>query len=609
MSPLRRTNGRSRDPRGDSSRPGRAREAGTAGSRPAGAAPAPDLPVRLADPARPGHALSAADLRGLSARLAALAGDGAGLVSGDVGDLRALAVGAGEVIARWTDLGGEASPPLRPGHNVQLDGNGEYRAQRYGYVCLVEDALAVLSPLYLDPEALHLYWILLDDRPHPVTVEMLQQCAADLDIAVALDTPRMRDLVGQARAGRARRGRWEIAAGMPPFAGEAERRELLVDLRGRAGKVQADGSIDCCKTGGLPVVAAGQPLARCTPGQPARAGRDLRDHPIEAPAAPAAPLMAGENVRVESTDGIRVFSALIDGAVRLEGDALSVAKFLSVGGDVSFDTGNLRFDGEIHVGGSLVQGFSVEAAGPVTIAGAVEPGSTVVSGADVSVGRGIIGQKTQVRAAGAVRAQFVQEAQVSAGADIELGSFAYQARLECGGVLRVAAGSGPCGGSIVGGRAWARRGVEAHHLGSPALVATEVVTGIEPEQVVQLERLAKGADTSYEHILRILRQFGLTRLDATQIRHLIQASAGPHRKLLANRARQLGQLAKVHQAVVAQKAALDAAVREAACRASIRVSGIAYPGADLRVGEHHRVLDTEVHGARFHIADNRLSDR
>jgi len=575
----------------------------------------PDYPLAFLDPSASGRVIEGRDLALLSQSFTQLLG----LVDAD-GDalrrIRALAVCPGDAVARLLaapgepgDAGPAAGQEPRCGPNVERDHTGAYRATRYGYLCCVDDSVSVVSPLWLAPDAMEFHWFILDRRPRPVTIDMLQQWAADLEVSVSLDTDVVRDLVARTVEGRAEPGRFCVATGTPPVPASAERREILVDLQGRAGKVQADGSIDFRETGAVPVVKADQLIARRHAGAPGQPGRDLRGHVLGLDDAPASCLAAGDNVRARPVGDVYEYYSAIDGAVRLEDDTLSVSPCLTVVGDVNFDTGNLDFDGEIFVDGSVTQGFSVSARGAITIAGAVEPGSSVTSTSNVTIGKGIVGQKTRVRVGGTLRAQFVQEARVDVEGDVQLGAFTYQALINCGGRLVLSAGQGPRGGSVIGGRAWARAGVMATHIGAAAHPPTIVVSGIEAAQVQQLERAAKGLETSHEHILRILRLFGLSRIDASQIRNLIQASAGPHRKLLASRARQLGQLAKVYQGVVAQKTQLEAEITASASQATIRATHTAHPGADVRVGAHRRVLDREIRSACFRIVDDRLHER
>ena len=231
-----------------------------------------------------------------------------------------------------------------------------------------------------------------------------------------------------------------------------------------------------------PNVKAGQLVARRTPPTPGAAGKDVKGKPLPANEGQDRSLQAGDNVGAEMEGKMEQFYATSDGALRSSNDELFVVERLTIKGDVSFNTGNLDFEGEIYVDGSVVQGFSVKAGGAITIADTVESGATVASQEDITVGKGIVGRRTKIVAGGNVRAQFVQEATVRTGKDIVLGNYAYHAHLRAGGRIAVFRGIGTRGGSIMGGQSWARQGMETHIAGTRTGTPTTLTAGLDPEQ-------------------------------------------------------------------------------------------------------------------------------
>jgi uncharacterized protein (DUF342 family) len=295
--------------------------------------------------------------------------------------------------------------------------------------------------------------------------------------------------------------------------------------------------------------------------------------------------------------------------VKKQGDELQVIRQLAVKGDIDFGTGNLDFNGEIYVDGSVVQGFSVKATGTITITNTVENGSTVLSAADIVVGRGILGRRTRVQAGGKVCAQFIQEARVEAGGDIRVGSYVYHALLRAGGRVGVYRGNGGRGGCLLGGEVWGQEGVEAFQLGSPNGVAGIVVAGLQPGQAQQLDRIKTSASLCQEHIQKVLHKFNLSRIDLAQIRNLVAAATGPHRKVLVHHAHQLGQLVQLYQELQAEQIVLESRIRTAVNGAAIKVQDTAYWGVTIRIGEYQRKLCEDVKTPRFHILEDRLVER
>ena len=128
-------------------------------------------------------------------------------------------------------------------------------------------------------------------------------------------------------------------------------------------------------------------------------------------------------------------------------------------------------------------------------------------------------------------------------------------------------------------------------------------------QALKLDKLKQGVEASHEHILRILRQFGLIRVDLTQIRNMIKATAGPRRKLLASRAEQLGKLAQVYQKLVGERKELESKIGTEAQKAEIAVADTAFPGVTVRIGERQRKLEEAVKAPRFRIVEGKLVER
>ena len=550
------------------------------------------------------------------------------LDEGALPSIRAVAVIPGQTLARSplvasgpkSDHSPEPSIPLpfaagseeiECDSSVELTPDGDFRACRYGYLCLQDGRLSVLSPLRLSPDAMHLHWIIPTCDAHPVTCEMILECACDLEVTDQLGVDQVEGLCSRLQAGKARPGLVEIATGIEPRSSADAAFEILVDVERRAGALCEDGSIDFRQVNFAPTVSAGQLVAQRLPGAPDAPGRDLRGNAVAADGSSRTPpVRAGGNLRTQPNGETEEYYATIDGLVRLSEDGvLSVANVLTIKSDISFHTGNVTFDGEIFIDGSVSAGFAVDGSGSVSITGTVEPGSSVKSKGDITVAAGIVGSRTRVAADGDLQAQFVQEARVAAGGDISLGSFAYHARLYAGGSVTVINGSGQRRGSILGGETWAGGAIDIRSAGTISGSDTILVAGLTPGQSEQLEKATRGAETSYEHVLRILRQFGLTRMDVAQVRNLIKASTGPRRKLLANRARQLGQLAQVYQTLLTRKQELRDTIAEAAQGARIRVSDSVRMGVQIRVGEYRRVLKADVTSPCFHISDNQLVER
>ena len=275
----------------------------------------------------------------------------------------------------------------------------------------------------------------------------------------------------------------------------------------------------------------------------------------------------------------------------------------------SYTLVNLSLEGGIYIKGAVRWGFSVKADGDITVMGTVEPGGNVISRGDITVGEGVVGRRTQVVAGGNVRADFVREASVTAGQDIVLHNYAHHARLRAGGKVIVSNGKGEMKGSIVGGQIWARKGIDAHIVGNPAGVITTLMTGLDPDQARELDKLTNIIYAAEGHILWILGHFYLTRIDVVQIRQLISAATGPRRRLLAHYARQLGQLVQLCENLLAKRNDLEEQIGATLQGTEIQVRDTAFPGVLVRLGNHQRKLTAEIKALHFRLEDGKLAER
>lgn len=543
-----------------------------------------------------------------------------------VPELGAVAVVPGQVVARLggqeesqagQDVFGRPVAPLpvapadrmEPGGHMILSPTGEYQAEGYGYLCIEEGRLSVWSPTWMDPGNMCAYWVLLDPRPHPVAAEMVHQRLEEAGVMGGIQEEQVRALAGQVQQGAHAVGIHLVAQGASAVDGQDVVVEMLVDLRRWAGKERSDGSIDFREVNFTPVVEAGQLIARRRPPTLGTPGLDLKGKVLEAKEGRDQVLQAGVNVEVKIDGESEVFAAAIEGVAKRNRDELSVIRQLTRKGDVDPETGNLDFKGDICIDGSVGQGFSVKATGDITISGTVEAGSTVLALGSIVVSKGIMGSQTRVQAQGSVRAQFIQEALVVAGGDIEVGNYAYHAHLQADGKVVVHKGTGTRGGGVLGGEVWAQAGIELHLAGSPNGVLGLLAAGLQPAQAQEADKLKAGALTCQAHILKILQSFNLTRINPAQIRAAIAAANGSHNQILMGQARQLEQLVHLYQKLQAELAELKGQIRTGVKEAQIKVMGTACWGVTIRIGEHQRQLTEDLKSPRFHLHEDRLVER
>jgi uncharacterized protein len=501
---------------------------------------------------------------------------------------------AGEGPLRQVAPGGIAA-----GAQVNMVEQGVLRAERYGYLSLVDNRLSVVSPLWVEPRRMAVYWLLLDPEARPLTPEMILRCLDDRQVIEGIWREAIESAVAPVAAGKHRCGAVLIATGRLPKHGQDALVQVLVEtLSGQRPGTEA-----------ISVVQEKQVIARRllpTPGVP---GVDVCGAGVAARDGKDQRLRAGDNVLVERLGNVEIFRAGVRGLAFLEGEQLSVAKVLTVNGSVGFETGDLDFDGLVRIEGSVTRGFSVKASGSIAVGGTVESGGLVQARGDINVDGGIVGGKTRVVSGGTVCARFVEEATVMATGDIQLGNYASRALLVAGGWVRIARSDASHGGSIVGGEAWARSGVDVYLAGSPGGVPTVLAAGLVPSLAGKLDKVKDGLDTSYSQLLRHLERFGLTRVDPTQIHNLISAATGPRRRLLLNTAERLTKIVKIYQSLLKAQKQLKQQIQGHAQGAQIVIRERVFAGLVIRIGEQKLDAQNNAGPLRFLLAEGKLVEQ
>jgi len=289
----------------------------------------------------------------------------------------------------------EEAPPLPvAGDHVELV-DDEYRAKRYGYVCLDQGCLYIGSPLWMSEDAVTVHWCLFDRRPREITQEMIKVWLDDLGVTEGTKAEAISKAIKDIAAGTQMEPSVVAAEGTPPNHGKDSELEILVDWQRDAGKVDEEGRIDFTGVDFSPNVEAGQLIARLKPSTDGEPGRDVRGQAVEPRHGVDQAFDPGSNVETRIEDGLAYY-ATIGVVVRLAGLKLQVWEVLTVSGDVSFGTGNLDYNGTVVIEGTIRPGFAVKATGDIIVSGGIEKGATVVCQGSLLVGEGISGRKTKV---------------------------------------------------------------------------------------------------------------------------------------------------------------------------------------------------------------------
>lgn len=281
-------------------------------------------------------------------------------------------------------------------------------------------------------------------------------------------------------------------------------------------KLLEDGSVDFHDLNMFTNVNKGDLLAELIPQVPGQDGIDVYGNTVKAPNVRKGILRHGRNISL-SDDELKMYSD-VDGDVRLEGDTVFVSNTYKVAADVDASTGDIHYEGNVVVTGSVRSGFCVEAAGDIEVNGAVE-GATLIAGGNIVLKRGVQGmQKASLQAGGDIVTKFIENSTVKAGHTINTG-FSLHSELVAHDSVIVSGKKG----FLIGGTISAGMIIEASVVGNKMNTATTLKVGVEPEVLEHFKELSALIKESQDKML-----------EQQQILDTIRKKMAEGRKLLPN---------------------------------------------------------------------------
>lgn len=277
----------------------------------------------------------------------------------------------------------------------------------------------------------------------------------------------------------------ELATGKQPDIGHDAKIEYYFNTNpSLKPKHNEDGSVNFHELNTICEVKEGDLLARLIPEDKGSNGKDVMGREIPTRTVKSKKLAYGKNIRANE-DKTEIYSE-VTGHVSLVGEQVFVSDVYEVLADVDTSTGNIDFNGNVHVKGSVRGGFEIHATGDVVIDGVVED-ALVESDGQVIVKCGIHGMnKGTITAKSNVIIQFIENAKVFSGGYIETGSILYSDVSATEDIF-----VNDKKGFITGGVIRAGGKVESKIIGSSMGAMTRVEVGMAPDKKAQYALLQK----------------------------------------------------------------------------------------------------------------------
>jgi uncharacterized protein (DUF342 family)/FixJ family two-component response regulator len=194
-----------------------------------------------------------------------------------------------------------------------------------------------------------------------------------------------------------------VAQGIAPSVGKPAQIIYHFNIESdTAGVINEDGSIDFKARGDSPFVKRGQLLAEKQPMEQPKTGMDVFGESLLVGDVDDVPLEGGEGTVSENE---LTLTATITGQPNIDvKGVISVLETFTVKGDVDFKTGNINFNGNVVVTGTVKEGFLVEC--EELIANEIN-GGIIRNRGDLKISNGIVNANIQTQ--GSVQAKFLNK--------------------------------------------------------------------------------------------------------------------------------------------------------------------------------------------------------
>lgn len=302
---------------------------------------------------------------------------------------------------------------------------------------------------------------------------------------------------------------------------------------------------------------------------------------VEPKRVTAAKIPRGANTTV-TEDGLQLV-ATMSGHLEYVNGAFTVKPLLEIRGDVDYSTGNIDFQGDVHVFGDVRENFELKATGNITVDGLVEA-AVVEAGGDLLITRGVVGDnRALLRSKGNVRVKYLENCVVYAGQGVYADCI-MTSQIFSDDTVSVTTGRG----SIIGGAVTAAYVIKAQMIGAQSGRRTELTLGILP--YVQSEM--QNALEDLEAIAKENRE-----LDR-QLNWLVgsRGQEGSDSKLAKAKMRKSVLAMKEQQIMKRQERLVDMMVDLSKCRLEC---DIVYPMTSITVQDVSHVISEPIH--RYHV--------
>lgn len=422
----------------------------------------------------------------------------------------------------------------------------------------------------------------------PPTAENIRAALRDHQVTAGIDDQAIEVFCRQAAANPGQMIKGIVARGTPLTPTIQPNYQFTFSSRKSIGRVLESGKIDYRDRGMVNFIKSGTLLLEIIPGKAGISGLQVDGTIMEAkPLKSLKKIRAGKNVKLENTsEGHLHYLAAADGQADLRGSELVVENMFTIDGDVDLSTGHIKYQGPIHITGSLHNGFAVISNSDVFIDTLIE-GGTVKAKGDLVVGAGIIGSgESSITVLGNIKSEYITGVEnCRAKGSIVAERHIINSKLTAGGAIR-------CAGKITGECSIsAFSGIETGELGSEGSSHTTVEVGNDIFIRERLQKIDRVMEPMIERSIEIVDQVSLPVIMKKDL-SMLPAERREKATELLNEYQQIDA-----QITLLKKKKTELEEKSAAARqARITVHQQVYPGVLIKIGHETYQVDKPLSG-------------
>ena len=360
------------------------------------------------------------------------------------------------------------------GNGIQFDeASRSYKASYYGFVVLNEAKMFLLSPLVFSKDKVRAFYNMMPTRfgNVPSYNEIVEILHAEKVISL-ITGERYNKQIDKIDKTNPHLTRILVAEGREPVNGYDEYFEPLLSMEKQAGKILSDGRIDYKEVGSIIQVQKNQEILQCIPGVKSVDGYNVFGEKVIAGKEEKSGFKKGDNLLQSGFDP-NIYVSAIDGCIKIENGKVHVLPVAIISGDVGLDSGNISFNGAVHVKGSVKPGFKVQAQGDIIVENDVED-AQLTAGGNITVKLGVVGKEiVKLVAGGDISAKFMQNVKAEAGKNVEVEDSIINCDIISYGSINVKGKAG----KIIGGKLSALYEIKAHTIGTQTETMTSLTVG------------------------------------------------------------------------------------------------------------------------------------